>query len=307
MFPSFLPLSVQQLTESESIEFASQIQRTEIITSLLAQPITTSYIRQGQGGIPLVFLHGFDSSILEFRRIIPIIAADREVWAIDLLGFGFTERLPDCPFSTASILTHLHAVWQTMINQPIILVGVSMGGAAAIEFTLNYPKAVHQLILIDSAGFSQPPALGKFLIQPLGQLATKFLASPNVRKGISEKAYFDPAFNTIDAQLCAALHLAMPRWSEALIAFTRSGGYGYLLDRLAEIQQETLIIWGRQDQILGTKPAQQFQDRLLHAQLDWVENCGHVPHLEQAVMTAQLIQAFISRSHRLAPGENNCD
>jgi pimeloyl-ACP methyl ester carboxylesterase len=293
MFPSFLPVNVRQLAEPDSIELASQIQQTEIQTSLLSQAISTSYIRQGNGGIPIVFLHGFDSSLLEFRRIIPIIAAQQEVWAIDLLGFGFTQRLADCPFSSDSIRTHLQAFWKEKINKPMILVGVSMGGAAAIEFTLKYPEAVHQLILIDSAGFSQPPAMGKFLIEPLGKLATKFLSNPNVRKGVSEKAYFDRSFVTADAQLCAALHLEMPNWSEALISFTRSGGYGYLLDKLAAIQQETLIIWGKQDRILGTKPAQQFQDHLPNYQFHWIDNCGHVPHLEQPQITAQLILDFI--------------
>jgi pimeloyl-ACP methyl ester carboxylesterase len=293
MFPSFLPISVNQLTEPDSIEFASQIQRTDIVTSLLAQAISTSYVCQGAGGIPIVFLHGFDSSIFEFRRIVPIIAKHTEVWAIDLLGFGFTERLPDCPFSPTSIRTHLAAFWQTLIKQPIILVGVSMGGAAAIEFTLNYPEAVHKLILIDSAGFTQPPAMGKFLIQPLGKLATKFLSSPKVRKGVSEKAYFDKSFVTADAQLCAALHLEMPNWSEALIAFTRSGGYGYLLDRLSEIQQKTLIIWGKHDRILGIEAAQKFKHNLPNSQLQWIDNCGHVPHLEMAQITAQSILDFI--------------
>jgi pimeloyl-ACP methyl ester carboxylesterase len=293
MFPSFLPLSVNQLTEPDSIKFANQIQRVDIATALLPQPIPTSFSHQGSGGIPIVFLHGFDSSMLEFRQIMPIIALHNEVWAIDLLGFGFTERLPDCPFSSQSIRTHLQAFWQTKIQQPMILVGVSMGGAAAIEFTLNYPEAVDQLVLIDSAGFTQPPAMGKFLIQPLGKLATKFLSSPKVRKSVSEKAYFDRAFVTTDAQLCAALHLEMPRWSEALIDFTRSGGYGYLLDRLSEIQQQTLILWGKQDRILGTKAAALFVQNLPNSQLQWIDNCGHVPHLEQAQLTAQLILDFI--------------
>ncbi len=306
MFPSFLPASVQQLTEPNSIDLASQIQRVDITTPLVSQSIATSYVCQGTGGVPVVFLHGFDSSLFEFRRIIPIIAAKQQVWAIDLLGFGFTERLADCPFSSVSICTHLQAFWQTMINQPMILVGVSMGGAAAIEFTLKYPQAVDKLVLIDSAGFSQPPAMGKFLIQPLGNLATKFLSSPNVRKGVSEKAYFARAFVTADSLLCAALHLEMPRWSETLIDFTRSGGYGYLLDRLPEIQQETSIVWGRQDRILGIKPAQQFQQGLPHSQLHWVDNCGHVPHLEQSQITAQLILNFINRSSKLVPEENNC-
>ena len=292
MFPSFLPANIQQLTEPDSIEFASQIQRVDILTSLLPQAIPTSYIHQGTGGIPIVFLHGFDSSIFEFRRIMPIISQRREVWAIDLLGFGFTERLLDCPFSKDSILTHLQAFWQTQIQQPMILVGVSMGGAAAIEFTLNNPTAVHKLVLIDSAGFTQPPAMGKFLIQPLGNLATKFLSNPKVRKSVSEKAYFDKKFVTVDAQFCAALHLEMSNWSQALIAFTRSGGYGYLLNRLSEIQQKTLIIWGKCDRILGTEAAQLFKQNLPNARLEWIDNCGHVPHLEMAQITAEYILDF---------------
>lgn len=300
MFPRFLPASARQLTEPESIEFALQIRRVNILTSLLLQPIPTSYVQQGKGGTPIVFLHGFDSSILEFRRIMPLIAADREAWAIDLLGFGFTSRSPDCPFSSASIRTHLQAFWQTQIQQPIILVGVSMGGAAAIDFTLTNPGAVRKLILIDSAGFTQPPVIGKFLIQPLGNLATKFLSSPTVRKRVSEQAYFDRSFVTADAQLCAALHLEMPHWSEALISFTRSGGYGYLIDRraspaenrLSKIQQKTLILWGKQDRILGVKAAQLFEQNLPNSQLQWIDRCGHVPHLEQAKITAQLIFDF---------------
>ncbi len=289
----FLPTNVKRLVEPDSIAFASQIQRVEIATSLHPQPIATSYVRQGEGGIPIVFLHGFDSSIFEFRRIIPIIAERAEVWAIDLLGFGFTERLPNCQFSTASIDTHLYAAWQQLIHQPIILVGVSMGGAAAIEFTLAHPEVVYQLILIDSAGYTQPPAIGKFFIPPVGALATRFLSSPKVRRSVSEKAYVDRSFVTDDSLLCAALHLEMPRWSEALIAFTRSGGYGYVIDRLAKISQKTLVLWGDRDRILGTKPAQLFADNLPNARLQWIDNCGHVPHLEQVQATATAILDLI--------------
>ena len=244
--------------------------------------------------MPIVFLHGFDSSIFEFRRIIQLIAPRQEVWAIDLLGFGFTERLPNCPFSTASIDTHLYATWQQLIDRPIILVGVSMGGAAAIEFTLAHPEVVHKLILIDSAGYSKPPAIGKFLVPPLGSLATKFLSSPKVRRSVSETAYADRSFVTDDSLLCAALHLEMPRWSEALIDFTRSGGYGYVIDRLSNINQETLIMWGDRDRILGTKSAQLFNEYLPNNRLQWIANCGHVPHLEQAEITANSILEFIS-------------
>jgi pimeloyl-ACP methyl ester carboxylesterase len=295
MSQTFLPDRVNQLTEPTSIDFASQIHRTEIFTPLISAAIPTSYVQQGSGGIPIVFLHGFDSSLFEFRRIIPLIAPQQEVWAIDLLGFGFTARLPHCPFSPDSIDTHLYATWEAIVKQPMILVGVSMGGAAAIEFTLKHPECVAKLVLIDSAGYTQPPAIGKYLIPPLGYLATKFLSSPNVRKSVSQRAYLDRTFVTDDAQLCAALHLEMPNWSEALITFTRSGGFGYTIDRLAAIGQQTLILWGDGDRILGTKPAQQFRDNIPNSELKWIENCGHVPHLEQAQITANSILEFVDR------------
>jgi pimeloyl-ACP methyl ester carboxylesterase len=290
---TFLPDRINQLTEPASIDLASQIRRVDILTPLIPTPIPTSYVQQGVGGVPIVFLHGFDSSLFEFRRIIPLIAPQQEVWAIDLLGFGFTDRAADCPFSPTSIDTHLYAVWEKLIQQPMILVGVSMGGAAAIEFTLKHTECVDKLIIIDSAGSSQPPAIGKFLVPPLDYLATKFLSTPNVRKSVSQKAYFDRSFVTEDAQLCAALHLEMPRWSNALIDFTRSGGFGYTIDRLSQIQQQTLILWGDSDRILGTKPAQQFVDNLPNSKLTWIPKCGHVPHLEQAKLTADSILEFV--------------
>ncbi len=292
MFASFLPSEVEQLTEDTSIALASQIVRQSIQTSLSAKPIETAYVRQGSTGAPIVLLHGFDSSVLEFRRLLPLLAAQQETWAIDLLGFGFTDRPINAPFTPDAIKTHLHHVWKTLIERPMILVGASMGGAAAIDFALSYPEAVEKLVLIDSAGFAAGPAIGKFLIPPLGYLATEFLRQPKVRQQVSIKAYHDSSFVTPDAECCASLHLKLPRWNQALIAFTKSGGYNFLSDRISQIQQSTLIVWGDSDQILGVKDAERFQREISESQLVWVENCGHVPHLEKPQITAQHILEF---------------
>jgi pimeloyl-ACP methyl ester carboxylesterase len=54
------------------------------------------------------------------------------------------------------------------------------------------------------------------------------------------------------------------------------------------------VIWGRQDQILGTKDAKRFEQTIKDVKLVWIEECGHVPHLEQAQATAQAIGDFLS-------------
>ncbi|MEG4999257.1 alpha/beta fold hydrolase [Microcoleus sp. B4-D4] len=293
---SFLPKSIAQLTESTSIALAQSIQQSAITTPLSSQPIATTYVRQGSGNTPILLIHGFDSSVFEFRRLLPLLAEKNETWAIDLLGFGFTERGADLAFSAMAIGTHLYSFWKSLISQPVILVGASMGGAAAIDFTLNYPEAVKKLVLIDSAGFAVTSNKGKFLIPPLGYLATSFLRNPKIRQKISVNAYFDRTFATMDAQTCAALHLETPNWNQALIAFTKSGGYGGFGGKLSQIKQQTLILWGKQDRILGTADAEKLESAIGNSQLIWIPDCGHVPHLEKPQITAQHILDFTAKA-----------
>jgi pimeloyl-ACP methyl ester carboxylesterase len=293
-FPPFLPEAVRHLTEATSIQLAQQIQQVAVAPPFGDRPIPTTYVRQGQGQPPLLLLHGFDSSLLEFRRLVPYLAEFRETWAIDLLGFGFTDRTPLSTLAPAAIKQHLYAFWQQAIGQPMILVGASMGGAAAIDFALTYPDAVQGLVLLDSAGLGAAPAMDKLMFPPFDRWATAFLKNPGVRRRISRQAYYDKNFVTPDAEVCAALHLACPRWSEALIAFTKSGGYTFSPHQIAQLTLPTLILWGRQDRILGTQDAGRFQAQIARSELVWMENCGHVPHLEKAQATAAAIHRWLS-------------
>lgn len=296
MFPSFLPPEASNLTESTSIALAQKIKLASIPTPLSTEDIATIYLNQeaklGDSDTPILLIHGFDSSLLEFRRLLPLLSQQQSTWAIDLLGFGFTPRNLGIPLNPENIKTHLHYCWKTLIKQPVILVGASMGGAAAIDFTLTHPEAVEKLVLIDSAGLTNPPAIGKFMFPPLDFWATEFLRNPKIRQNISRNAYFDKSFASLDALACATLHLKCANWGKSLISFTKSGGYGSFATQISAIQQPTLIIWGRQDKILGTKDAAKFAQGIPNNKFVWIDNCGHVPHLEQSQITAQEILDF---------------
>ncbi len=292
MFPSFISTDAQNLTESTSIDLVKNISLEPILTTLSPNPIPTTHVQQGEGDTPILLLHGFDSSLLEFRRLLPLLATEKQIWAVDLLGFGFTQRPTGISFGTEAIKTHLYYFWKTYLSKPVILVGASMGGATAIDFTLTYPEIVKKLVLIDSAGLTKQPIVGKFMFPPFDYLATEFLRQPKVRKNISQAAYYDKSFASFDAQTCSNLHLKSEGWNRSLIAFTKSGGYGSFLKKLPEIQQPTLIIWGREDRILGTKDANKFKNAIANSNLVWIEKCGHVPHLEKPQITFEAIKSF---------------
>lgn len=283
----------EKLTESTSLNIFQQIQFLPLTTSLINEPINTSYIVAGNSDKPpLLLLHGFDSSLMEYRRLLPLLTEDYQVWLVDLLGFGFTQRHRNIKYSPESIKTHLYHFWSKAIAKPVTLIGASMGGATAIDFSLTYPSAVEQLILLDSVGLTKQPVMGKFLIPPLGFLATEFLRNLKVRQSISQTAYFDPKFANEDALTCAALHLHCDNWNQALISFTKSGGYGSFARDLEKLNIPSLILWGQDDKILGIKPASQFAELINDSKLLWIENCGHVPHLEKPEITAQQIINF---------------
>ncbi len=285
------------LTEQTSLDCWRQMRRCSLEIAAEYSPfpvsINTNYVDQGQG-TPILFLHGFDSSLLEFRRLLPLLSPHFRAIAIDLLGFGFTERSRIFPPTPENIKTHIDQFWRQMIQEPMIIVGVSMGGAVALDYCLSFPERVQRLILIDSAGLANQPFANRLMFPPLDRWLTGFLANPKVRQKISQTAYYNKDFASEDARLCASSHLTCPGWSEALISFTKSGGYGSFAEQLKQIILPSLIIWGKQDKILGTKAANKFQGLLPNSQLVWLDCCGHVPHLEQAEATAETIHQYLS-------------
>ncbi|WP_261225609.1 alpha/beta fold hydrolase [Ancylothrix sp. D3o] len=89
-----------------------------------------------------MLLPGFDSSLLEFRHLLPLLATNREIWALDLFGFGFTEYLPTIAVNPYNIRQHLLSILKSWITRPIILVCASLGGAVALDFALHHPRSV---------------------------------------------------------------------------------------------------------------------------------------------------------------------
>ncbi len=294
MFPNFLPQEVHLLKNSESISIARSIQRHPLLTNLSQNPIATACIEWGTSDLPILLLHGFDSSLLEFRRLIPLLADKQKTWAVDLLGSGFTERMSDISYNPDTITEHLYCFWRNLIKRPVILVGASMGGAAAIDLTLRSPEAVAKLVLINSVGYSGSFPIGQLLPEPMIELGGEFWRA---RRNMSlfwgkSLGLLDPI--TEDLIRCAALPSLMPGWDRAIKDFTRSGGYYHLRERIPLIDKPTLILWGERDDVLGTEAAYQFKSAIADSQLVWLPLSGHSPQWSQPELVAMQILEFIN-------------
>ena len=127
----------------EVVEVSVEGREKNVMTSL----VQSNKVENGEYH-PYVLLHGFDSSCLEYRRLFPKLEENgAEVYALDLLGWGFTDGLDDGigDYSPEAKCAHMYAWWKQNVNRPIVLAGASLGGAAAIEFASRHPEAVARI------------------------------------------------------------------------------------------------------------------------------------------------------------------
>ncbi|XP_075522195.1 alpha/beta hydrolase domain-containing protein VTE7 isoform X7 [Primulina tabacum] len=264
-FPAFLPKEVENIKDQFARNLASRIEMLPVPVSWTKNHIMSSCVKPKtlSKTSPLVLLHGFDSSLLEWRYVLPLLEeAGLETWAFDVLGWGFSnlENLPPC--NVASKRDHLYQFWNSYIRRPVTLVGPSLGAAVAIDFVVNYPQAVDKLIFIDASVYAE--GTGNLAKLP------KLMAYAGIGR----------------------LHCLLPWWEDATVDFMISGGYD-VSSYIQHVKQKALVIWGENDQIIDSKLSVRLQCELPNAIIRQVPDCGHIPHVEKPAAVSKLITDFV--------------
>ena len=285
---SLLDALVPGLLDPQAQDLALQLEWWPMPGLGLDQPFPVAVVGQGP---PLLLLHGFDSSFLEFRRLVPLLHEQFQLFIPDLFGFGFSPRPPQANYGPEAVLLHLDALLEQLnADRPIGVIGASMGGAVAVELARRQPDAIGALLLLAPAGLTGRPMPVPPLLDRLGAW---FLGRPGVRRGLCRQAFADP-----DGQVgppeeqIASLHLQCPGWAEALAAFARSGGFAGCGAPLPP--QPLHVIWGADDRILRP-PLKQAAETLLQHPAETFEACGHLPHIDQPQRVAERCLELLAR------------
>ena len=294
-FPAFLPPEVSEITEPAAIDVAHRCVRLPVRLAGGAVIETACVVPATRGrGLPLVLLHGFDSSLFEFRRFLPLVEdSGVETWAVDLYGCGHTAYTGGGSCTPADRLAHLHGFLQQHVgtDRACVVLGASLGAATAIDLATTHPALVAGLVIVDGQVFERAPALQG----PLAWLGVSVLRSVWLRNIANQVAYADKArYATQDAMRVGRLHTHLPHWAEASVAFMASGGYN-VAERVASITQRTLVVWGADDEIVPPDTAERLRARLRNcAGVAMVPACGHVAHLEQPEALRDLLLPFLA-------------
>src|SRR2546425_4045924 len=236
----------------------------------------------GGSGPPLVLVHGLGSSAsVEFYYNLEPLAAHHRVFAIDLPGFGRSDK----PVLAYTIDLFVRAVSDLMASEGIeraAVMGVSMGGRVALGLALDSPEKVERLVLVDALGIGAPRrvlAYSVLLTRGLGELTLRGTAralrqmNPAIIRRFWGWYLRRPSrVGTTWSDERIANHgtlLSTPEYRAAYLSALRSiagmrrlRGGGGVEDRLSELRMPTLLIWGRHDHIFPARHAEAARDQL---------------------------------------------
>jgi pimeloyl-ACP methyl ester carboxylesterase len=254
------------------------------------------YVRAGSGPA-VVLIHGLASSVVTWRDVLPVLARDHDVVAVDLPGFGASDQpadlSPDCyPAIVTALMDRLGIARAS-------LVGNSLGGAVAVWVAARAPTRVDRLVLLDAAGYNLAPRDRPLLLRlagsPLGALTDHLpIRRPMVRIGLRQ-VFYDDSLVTDERVEEYAAPLFRPGAAAAIRSLLNSLGHEGVAfpGVIAQVKAPTLIVWGREDAWIPVRDADRFAATIPGSRTVVLEACGHMPQEERPAEVLRLLSEFL--------------
>ncbi|KAL8473876.1 hypothetical protein ACS0TY_030655 [Phlomoides rotata] len=257
------------------------------------------YVVEGEG-LPIVLIHGFGASAFHWRYNIPELAKSYKVYALDLLGFGWSEK---------ALIEYDALVWRDqvvdfvrdVVKEPAVLVGNSLGGFTALVAAESLKDQVKGVVLLNSAGQfgdsitattdSEENVLQKFVLTPLKEVFQRVVLGflfwqakqPARVESVLKSVYVNSA--NVDKYLIDSITRPADDPNAGEVYYRLMTGFmsnqrKYTLDSvLSQLSCPLLLVWGDLDPWVG--PAKALRIKEFYRDTSLVNlQAGHCPHDE---------------------------
>jgi len=253
--------------------------------------IEMNYLEEGSG-YPLILIHGLNGDSTAWVLVMPELSKHYRTVALDVRGHGGTSK-PDQPYSIKGFSEDLYEFMNQLKIPQAHILGLSMGGAIAQQFTLDHPEMIRSLVLVSTFSY-------------VDEIASQVLI--RLREILKERGYpaffdevirvaFTPQFIAANPGPVAELKekrvrinspVAIGRATDACMAFN-------LKKEISKISLPTLIVSGREDVFTPLHLAEQIHRSIKGSEWKVLEGVGHNLYIEKATELARVTLEFLKR------------
>lgn len=240
---------------------------------------------RGEGGTPLLFLHGVGSDARAWERQLERFGSERRCIAIDYPGYGESDFIAGATrqtFAEAAL-----AVLDAMGEARAHVCGLSLGGVVAIAMAAAAPERIRSLVLADT--FALHPEGAAILQRSLAgaaELGMRGLADARADALLAQPA--DPHVRGEVVETMARIDPAAYRLAAEAV---------WLADQrhqAAHLRCPTLVLYGSADRITPPDLSEELKQLIPGAGLVEIAGAGHLPNLEQPATFNRILAAFLS-------------
>ncbi len=253
--------------------------------------VNINYVFKGKGK-PIILIHGHGENIYTWRHNIDKLAENFKVYALDLKGFGESDKPIDSDYSISSMSELVINFMDRLDIDQAVIVCHSFGGKIGIQSIVDHPNRFVGLGLLGSA-------VTKFKMDPNYRLISdekkgRFLLNLFNRDVIKQtiKSIHDKSYKITDEDIDNEIKIgdsegAKHAFQQYLIEFLKNEEA--FIEKLDKISVPTLIIWGKNDKFISSEHGKLIEERIKDSKLVILENCGHNSHEDQDEIVNQLI------------------
>jgi len=247
--------------------------------------------------IPIVLIHGTGASLHTFEDWVSELKTKHRVVSMDLPAYGLTGPFPNREYSITNYVEFVKDFLTKIGIEKCILGGNSLGGGIAWNFTVAYPEMVEKLILIDASGYpsqsKSTPLAFQVARMPIIKNIFTFITPRFVARASVENVYADKS-KVSDELADRYFELTLRKGNrQAFIDRFEAKRDVTAYSKIKSIEQETLVLWGAEDDLIQVENAYKFHRDLPNDTLVILENVGHVPMEESPQESLAAVRAFL--------------
>lgn len=283
---------------------ASEAPGDRIALAVPGQPPVTLYYEEHGAGRPLLLLHGLGESTFTWHEILPALAARHRVIALDLKGFGRSDKPEDGAYSADDQAALVARFIRARGLSDLTVVGHSFGGTVALRTALAEGIAgtarIRRIAVISAPAL--PATTARYLDLVLTPLVPETVATVLPTNDVARFLLKEAMGGREPSEETAKGYAAPYQERDAVRAFLATAraivnerDTEAISKRYKAIRQPVLVVWCRKDPIVPLRSGRKLAAALPRARLAVIEGCHHLPQHERPKQLLRTLSPFIGK------------